>query len=100
MVKVGDFCTVIKDHYNKYGIGVFTTVFVAGECVIPLSEEDPYVMRKLFLVGPVVDDHVTKGVKPVMMNGLNLDPMDELEIERLTAIMMVDFKPEETEEEE
>lgn len=91
MVEVGQFCKVMNSRYVDYGIKKYDIVYLAGEMMVPLKEEDPYLHRKLFVAAYVVDGHVQGDKKPISVDGLTLGPVSKPKQAELKAIMEEDF---------
>jgi hypothetical protein len=95
MVEVGQFCKVMNSSYVEYGIKKYDTIYLAGEMMVPLKEEDPYLHRKLFVGAYVKDGHVQGDRKPLTVDGLTLKPVSKTKQAELKAIMEEDFSQEE-----
>tara|TARA_R110000823_G_C15952958_1_gene502531 strand:+ start:15086 stop:15388 length:303 start_codon:yes stop_codon:yes gene_type:complete len=91
MVEVGKFYKVNNSRYVEYGIKKWDIVYLAGEMMLPLKEEDPYLHRKLFVAAYVVDGHVQGDKKPITVDGLTLTPVSKVKQEELKAMMEEDF---------
>ena len=65
IVKVGDFCKVVKGN-DKLPKG--TEVYVAGSSMLPKNEKNPYDYYKYLIVAKIVDGHIDPS------GGIMLDP--------------------------
>jgi hypothetical protein len=94
-IKTGMFCTVETSDYCQYGIKRGNLVYVYGEFMSRLSEDDPYAFRKLFIATKTIERHVTDSEKPFTVDGDNLKPVKKTAQERLEKLLEGDFKPKE-----
>lgn len=91
-VEVGDFATVMDKSHEGYGISMGDVVYVAGDAIVSVSEDDPYQLRRIFICATLKDGHVqAKGAKPFTMDGKRLKPVSKGKQEKLDAIKQQDF---------
>ena len=95
MVEVGQFCTVKCSRYVDYDIKKGDLIYVAGEMMTAVKEEDPYLYRKLFVAAYTEDEHVDANRKPISIDAINLKPVSKTKQKRLYDIFEKDFAKEE-----
>lgn len=91
LVEVGQFCRVNSTEYEKYGVKKGQLIYVAGDTLSPIVEDDPYVMRRLFIAAYMEDDHIQVNNKPFLINGLMLSPVSKSKQAELNKIRLADF---------
>lgn len=85
------FCTVESSDYCQYGIKRGNLVYVYGDFMSALSEEDPYAFRKLFLATLTKERHVVDGTPKITIDGKNLKPVKPNAQQRLQKILEEDY---------
>ena len=95
MIEVGMFATVRNSTYVDFGIQKGDLIYVAGEMMIPVGEQDPYLHRKIFVAAYTEDEHVDSERKPISMDGTSLKAVSKNKQKRLYDMMEEDFKKEE-----
>jgi len=95
MVKVGDFCQVKDSRYVEYGVKKNTLVYLAGDSMVLVDEQDPYAYRKIFVAALVADGHVDTTAKALTMDWINLSAVSKAKQEKLYAQFEEDFTKEE-----
>lgn len=95
MVEVGQFCTAKCSRYVDYGVKKGDLVYLAGEMMTPLEEEDPYLYRKLFVAAYVEDEHVDAVRKPISVDARNFKSVSKNRQKKLYDIFEKDFAKEE-----
>lgn len=93
VIKVSDFAMVKAGAEKLFGFREGTTVYVAGDFYDP-STTNPYNYRKLFVVGPIEDDHLLLEKGGHLMDGKFLRKIKGKRAEHLRAVFEEDFKPE------
>lgn len=94
MVEVGQFCTVKCSRYVEYDIKKGDLIYVAGEMMTAVKEEDPYLYRKIFVAAYVNEEHVDAERKPISIDGINLKPVGKVRQKKLYGIFEDDFAEE------
>ena len=97
-IKTGMFCTVETSDYCEHGVKRGNLVYVYGEFMSRLSQEDPYAFRKLFLATKTQERHVVDSNKPFTIDGANLKPVKKAAQERLQKILEDDYTPKESQD--
>lgn len=90
-IETGMFCTVETSDYCQYGVKRGNLVYIYGEFMSALSEEDPYAFRKIFLATKTAERHVVESEKPFTVDGKNLKPVKKAAQERLQKILEGDY---------
>lgn len=92
IVEVGNFVHVLDNSYSKYGVKKDDIIYLAGDAVVSVSEDDPYALRRIFIATTVVDGHIqAKDVKPFTIDGKRLRKVGKAKQEKLDAIKEADF---------
>lgn len=102
MLVVGDFCTVVDSELAEHGIRKGYLIYVSGQSDMPMSEEDPYTLRRIFIAQHVSKDgHIfTDGDhKAFYIDPKRLKAVSKIRQEKFDAIKLIDFTPKEEEEE-
>ena len=88
-IEVGQFVTVqTSDFAAQYGVKKGAVLYVAGDGTIPVSEEDPYALRRILLcaktdkMGNLL---VSEGA--ITIDGLKLKAVTKPKQARLTALL-------------
>lgn len=90
-IKAGDFALVISDKLAEHGIEKLSYVYLAGDTLLPESEEDPYLYRKYFIAARVVDHSIQANEKPFLVNAVDLEKVKGLDLAKLTSQYELDF---------
>lgn len=93
MVKKGDFVTIIDNDFSEYGVEEGDELFIAGDFVTPLTEDDPYALRQIFIAAEVGEDgHVRINDGGFTVDGLRLKAIPPGErLEELRSKLEYDF---------
>lgn len=84
LVEPDNFVRVIASGYEEYGLQKGEVVFVAGKIDSPVSEEDPYLFRRLFVLCGFNEEGLEVGDRGLItISGLALEPLPEEENEAL-----------------
>jgi len=95
-VEVGSFVTVNDTSYAQYGVKKNDIIYLAGDAIVSVSEEDPYALRRIFVATHVIDGHIqATNATPFTIDGKRLTPVSKSKQEKLNAIREMDFKSEE-----
>ncbi len=94
-IKTGMFCTVESSDFCEHGIKRGNLVYVYGEFMSRVSEEDPYSFRKIFVATKTQERRVVESEKPFTIDGTKLTPVKKAAQERLQKILEEDYKQEE-----
>lgn len=86
MINVGNFATVNDNTFEQYEVPEGTLIYVAGDAVVAVSEEDPYALRRIFVGCYVKDDVVDITRGGFTIDGNRLTPVDEERQAELEAI--------------
>ena len=95
LIEVGMFCRVQSSNYVKHGLKRGEVVCVIGDGMLPVSDKDPYTMRKWFL-GSIVDkdgNTLADETKPIMLDALDLKAVTKPLQERLDLKFEAKFSP-------
>lgn len=90
-ITTGMFCTVETSDYCEHGIKRGNLVYVYGDFMSPISEEDPYAFRKLFLATLTKERHVVDNSIKFTVDGKNLKPVKATAQERLQKLLEQDY---------
>lgn len=91
MIEVGQFTMVQNDNLAEHGICKDDTIYVAGDMFVPIGEEDPYVMRRIFLCAKMKGDNIDANSGAFTVDGNSLKAVDEFTQTRLDKQRVVDF---------
>ncbi len=94
-IKTGMFCTVESSDFCEHGIKRGNLVYVYGEFMSRVSEEDPYSFRKIFVATKTQERRVVESEKPFTIDGTKLKPVKKAAQERLEKLLEEDYKQEE-----
>ena len=94
MIEVGKFCTVMNDNLEEHGICKGDIVYVAGDMFVPESEEDVYVMRRIYLGAKMDGDRIKALDGAFTISGHSLEHVDEFTQTRLDKQRVADFSEE------
>lgn len=95
-IKTGMFCTVDTSDFCQYGVKRGNLVYVYGEFMSRVCEDDPYAFRKLFIATKTKERHVVDSNKPFTIDGSKLTPVKKAAQERLQKLLEEDYKQEES----
>lgn len=98
IVETGMFCRVLNSSYAQYGVKKEDVVYLAGEGMVAVTEDDPYAFRKIFIAARMVGDVVDVEGGGFTIDGKSLKPCTKIKQERLTAIHEAAFKEPEADE--
>lgn len=93
--KSGEFVSVASKELEKHGIYEDSYLYLAGDTLVPETEDDPYLFRKVFIAARVVDYHIQAHEKPFLVNAKHFAKLPESEVAMLQAVYEEDFKSEE-----
>lgn len=91
MVEVGQFTTVQNDNLKDHDIRKGDTIYIAGDLFVPIGEEDPYVMRRIFLCAKMKGDNIFADAGAFTVDGNSLKAVDEFTQTRLDKQRIKDF---------
>lgn len=97
MIEVGQFAVVQNDNLQEHGIGHKDIVYIAGDAIVQVSEEDPYALRRIFLAARLRDDSIDVAGGAFTIEGSSLIPVDEFTQKRLDNQKKMDFAEQENE---
>lgn len=92
LVEVGQFALVLNDNLKEHDICKDDIVYIAGDIFVPQQEEDPYLMRRIFLGAKMKDDHIYAQGGAFTIDGLSLKAVDEFTQVRLDKQRVIDFE--------
>lgn len=91
MIEVGKFAVVQNDNLIEHDIKDGDTVYVAGDAIVAVSEDDPYSLRRILVAAKMDGDSVNIDGGAFTIDGLSLKPVDELTQRRLENQKKLDF---------
>lgn len=91
LVEVGQFTTVQNDNLADHNICKDDIIYIAGDMFVPIGEEDPYVMRRIFLCAKMKGDNIDANSGAFTVDGNSLKAVDEFTQVRLDKQRVVDF---------
>lgn len=91
IIQVGNFVKVLNDNLNDHGVFKEDILYIAGDAIVNVSEDDPYVLRRILVAAHVRDDHIDIDNNAFTIDGLSLEPVDEFTQKRLDQVKMFDF---------
>lgn len=91
LVEVGQFVEVLNDNLKEHDICKGDIVYVAGDIFVPIADDDPYVMRRIFLGAKMKEDHIYAQGGAFTIDGLSLKAVDEFTQVRLDKQRIKDF---------
>lgn len=91
LIEVGQFCRVIDSTYVEYGVKKDDVVYIAGDSVVAVSEDDPYELRRVFVAAWMKGDHIDIEKGAFTIDGKRLKPCTKGKQARLDAIKDEDF---------
>ena len=91
MIEVGKFCVVTNDNLIDHNIGKGDIVYVAGDIFVPESEEDIYLMRRVYLGAKMSGDNIQAQGGAFTIDGKSLEHVDEFTQTRLDKQRVIDF---------
>ena len=94
VIEVGKFCTVLNDNLAEHNICKGDIVYVAGDIFVPASEEDVYLMRRIYLGAKMEGDTIKAQDGAFTIDGYSLTPVDEFTQTRLDKQRVADFQQE------
>lgn len=99
-IGAGHFCTVLDSTMAEYGVKRGDLIYVAGQADLPISEEDPYTLRRVFIVSKVSKDgHVLAATeKAFTIDPKRLRLVSKARQERFNTMMQEDFRKGDKEE--
>jgi hypothetical protein len=94
VIQTGQFVVVqVSDFAAEYGVKKKDLLYIAGEGMYPVSEEDPYAYRRVLLCAKVdKDGSVLAEDGCITIDGLKLKPVTKPRQDRLYAKFEEDFK--------
>lgn len=97
IVEVGDFVTVQDSGFAEYGVRNKDLVYLAGDSIVAVSEEDPYALRRIFIAAKTKDGHVLSEEKAFTIDGKRLKKVSKVKQEKYKTLMEEDFGEKEDE---
>ena len=91
MVEVGQFTVVQNNNLKEHDICKGDIVYIAGDLFVPIGEEDPYVMRRIFLCAKMKGDNIYADAGAFTVDGNSLKAVDEFTQTRLDKQRIKDF---------
>lgn len=91
IIQVGNFVEVLNDNLAEHEVFKGDTLYIAGDAVVNVSEEDPYVLRRILVAAYVNDGHIDIERNAFTIDGLSLKAVDEFTQKRLDQIKLFDF---------
>lgn len=90
LLDVGMFCEVVNSNLAVNGYKHGDEVYIAGSTMLPVSQDKPYLYKKHFIIGKVVDDHFDSGGGTIVSPS-SLEPVSKIRQEYLTQVFKEDF---------
>lgn len=91
IIEVGQFATLQNDNLIEHELAKGDIVYVAGDIFVPIGEEDPYVMRRIFLCAKMDGDKIKAENGAFTVDGNSLKAVDEFTQTRLDKQRVADF---------
>lgn len=91
LVEVGQFTSVQNDNLAEHSICKGDIIYIAGDLFVPIGEEDPYVMRRIFLCAKMKGDNIDANSGAFTVDGNSLKAVDEFTQTRLDKQRVADF---------
>lgn len=91
IIQVGNFVEVLNDNLADHEVLKGDILYIAGDAVVNVSEEDPYVLRRILVAARVKDDHINIADNAFTIDGLSLKAVDEFTQKRLDQVKVFDF---------
>lgn len=85
-IKTGQFVTINDDEFKKYGVSKGDLLYLAGDIIVVIREEDPYTLRRIFIAAFMNGDYVDQTKQPFIVDATRVTPVSEKEQARLTAM--------------
>jgi hypothetical protein len=98
IVEVGDFCKMRDSSFLTYGLDKGDMVYIAGDAIVSVTEDDPYSLRRIFIGAFMKDGHVQIHEKPFTVDGKRLKVITGELKDKLTATKEFDFGSKEPDE--
>lgn len=92
VVTAGSFARVRDNSHEEYGVKKGDLVYVAGEGIVSTSKDDPYALRRIFIVAKTSNGHILSKEKALTVDGKRLYLVPDKEQLELDAIKQEDFK--------
>lgn len=92
MIEVGQFAVVQNDNLKDYGINHKDIVYIAGDAIVAVSEEDPYALRRILIAAKLNGDSIDAEGGGFTVDGKSLLPVDEFTQRRLENQKNSDFE--------
>lgn len=86
IIKVGQFVTIKDDEFKKYGVSKGDLLYLAGDIIVTIREEDPYTLRRVFIAAFMDGDYVDQTKQPFTVDATRVTPVSKEEQERLFAL--------------
>jgi hypothetical protein len=96
MFVVGDFVRCNTSKYIEYGVKKKDVMYLAGDMMVLVKEEDPYGYRKLFIGAKVEDGRVNTTDKGLSVDASNFTKLSDVAIKKLKAQLEADYTPKES----
>lgn len=97
LVEVGQFCTMNSSDFAEYGVKRGDVIYIAGDALSPVGEEDPYLLRKLFVAAFMEDGHLLPDKKPFLVDAERLKHVTKARQAKFEAMLEEDFAKKEEE---
>lgn len=91
VVQVGMFCRVQDSNFAEHGVKKNDIVYIAGDSYVPISEDDPYSFRRIFVAAWMNGDVVDVNRGGFTIDGVRLKPVSKAKQEKLEAILNEEF---------
>lgn len=86
LIEAGMFCRVLNSNYAQYGVKKDEVVYLAGDGMVAISEEDPYAYRKIFVAARMKGEVVDAESGGFTIDGFSLKPCSKAKQERLNLL--------------
>lgn len=95
-LQVGQFCKLLtSDYAYEYGIKKGDYLYVAGDGVVNVGEEDPYQLRRILVCAKVCSGgHIDITTGGITIDGLKLGAVSDAKQKKLHSIYEQDFAEE------
>lgn len=92
VVEVGMFVKLKDSTFAEYGVLKGDIIYLAGDTIVSVKKDDPYMLRRVFLGAYVLDNHIDLKRQPFIVDGKRLEPVSKGKQAKLDAIRQEDFK--------
>lgn len=91
MLEVGQFAVVQNDNLQEHDIKYKDVVYIAGDAIVAVSEEDPYALRRILVAAKLNGDSINIEGGAFTIDGASLVAVDEFTQKRLDNQKKMDF---------